>query len=104
MASESDDWWSLGVILHELETRKKPFVNDKLTIDKNLDNFTAGSIRRLLNKDSIKINAIKDNRYFRGIDWTKLANKGINSPFVPKCNELDTSHEPLDLINIDQSV
>lgn len=43
----SADYWSLGMILHELLTGNIPIVNDelKVTIEPGLDNFPAGLIR-----------------------------------------------------------
>lgn len=36
---------------------------------------------------------IKAHRFFKGIDWVKLANKEINAPFRPNIgHELDTNN------------
>ena len=47
-------------------------------------------LTRLLERDPTKrigangVDEIKDHKFFKGINWTKLYNKELKPPFIPK--------------------
>ncbi|XP_055315645.1 ribosomal protein S6 kinase alpha-5-like [Sitodiplosis mosellana] len=113
----SVDWWSVGVLCYELLTGASPFTidgdpNKQNEISKRIlkasppmpeiiREAASDLITRLLNKEPSKRlgtgptgpDEIKAHRFFKGIDWVKLAKKEINAPFKPNIqHRLDTSN------------
>lgn len=113
----SVDWWSVGVLCYELLTGASPFTvdgdqNSQSEISKRILKSTPPMlssiqprandfITKLLNKDPSQrlgsgptaAEEIKSHPFFHGIDWARLADKGIPAPFKPKIkHELDTNN------------
>jgi serine/threonine protein kinase len=102
------DWWSLGIVTHELLTGVPPFETrivetnkEKLNRITELSSDAADFISKLLVKDPRKrlgagtgdAEELKRHPFLKGINWSDLAQKKISPPFVPpKTNELDVSN------------
>ncbi|XP_031625658.1 ribosomal protein S6 kinase alpha-4-like [Contarinia nasturtii] len=114
------DWWSVGVLCYELLSGASPFTTDDDHGDSNKENkisyrilnvvppmpniiheSASDLITQLLNKEATKrigtgpagADEIKAHRFFKGIDWVKLAKKEIDAPFKPNIkHRLDTSN------------
>eukprot|EP00232_Nephroselmis_pyriformis_P015271 CAMPEP_0182890008 /NCGR_PEP_ID=MMETSP0034_2-20130328/22387_1 /TAXON_ID=156128 /ORGANISM="Nephroselmis pyriformis, Strain CCMP717" /LENGTH=359 /DNA_ID=CAMNT_0025023535 /DNA_START=21 /DNA_END=1096 /DNA_ORIENTATION=- len=101
---KSVDWWSVGVLLHEMVTGNVPFraknraqlqkdiVNKKLKLPTHLTAECHQLLKALLHKDQEKRlgsgpNGSKDvmtHAFFRGINWKRLEAREIVPPFMPE--------------------
>lgn len=100
----SVDWWSLGALGYDLMTGNPPFrggnnakiqeniVKQKLIMPYFLTAEAKDLLTRLLRKDPAKrlgsnmpkdLDTIKKHRFFRKIDWKKLAAREIEPPIQP---------------------
>lgn len=107
------DWWSLGVLMYEMLSGKKPFVfpkGSKLRLDfftkkvEMCNNFTEEAkdlISKFLTVEpknrigygSKGIENIKKHPYFANIDWEKLEERKLKPPFVPQIqNDTDVMY------------
>lgn len=98
------DWWSLGALGFDLMTGNPPFrgpnhakiqdniVRQKLTLPYFLSPDAKDLLTRLLRKDPAKrlgsnmpkdLDTIKQHRFFRKIDWKKLAARELEPPIQP---------------------
>ena len=97
------DWWSLGIVIHDMLTGSPPFVanNRKKTMDAimnkklNLPYYLSSDAKDLLGKllkrtPSARlghgpkgIENIKSHRFFRKINWKLLALRELEPPIVP---------------------
>ena len=95
------DWWSLGVLIFELNSGKTPFrADDSEGIYTNIQSgkvqWTAeisGSIKEvcagLLDSDpkrrlgAMGAEEIKKCSWFNGVPWEKIGHRGVNPPVVP---------------------
>ncbi|KAG0364780.1 kinase-like domain-containing protein [Gamsiella multidivaricata] len=97
------DWWSLGIVIHDMLTGSPPFVanNRKKTMDAilnkklNLPYYLSSDAKDLLTKllkrtPSARlgngpkgIENIKNHRFFRKINWKLLALRELEPPIVP---------------------
>ncbi|KAK1436964.1 hypothetical protein QVD17_02748 [Tagetes erecta] len=98
----SIDWWSLGIVLHEMLYGNTPFkgINRKDTFHRILSTAPALAgeptplrdlIRKLLVKDPkgrISPVEIKGHDFFRGVDWEKVL-QIARPPFVPGPSDED---------------
>ncbi|KAG0038270.1 serine/threonine protein kinase psk1 [Podila clonocystis] len=99
----SVDWWSLGIVIHDMLTGSPPFVsnNRKKTMDAimnkklNLPYYLSSDAKDLLGKllkrtPSARLGSgpkgienIKNHRFFRKIDWKLLALRELEPPIIP---------------------
>ncbi|KAF8951324.1 serine/threonine protein kinase psk1 [Haplosporangium bisporale] len=99
----SVDWWSLGIVIHDMLTGSPPFVasNRKKTMDAilnkklNLPYYLSSDAKDLLGKllkrtPSARLGSgpkgienIKNHRFFRKINWKLLALRELEPPIVP---------------------
>ncbi|KAF9936166.1 serine/threonine protein kinase psk1 [Modicella reniformis] len=97
------DWWSLGIVIHDMLTGSPPFVagNRKKTMDAilnkklNLPYYLSSDAKDLLTKllkrtPSARlgygpkgIENIKNHRFFRKTNWKLLALRELEPPIVP---------------------
>jgi serine/threonine protein kinase len=98
------DWWSLGALGHDLLTGSPPFtgpnnakiqhkiLHSKLQLPYFLGPDAKDFLTRLLRKDPKKrlganmpkdLQTIKSHRFFRNIDWRKLARREVDPPIRP---------------------
>ena len=98
------DWWSLGALGHDLMTGSPPFggnnitkmqqniMKQKLSLPYYLSPDAKDLLLRLLRKEPGKrlgvkgkgdIGIMKKHRFFRKLDWIKLANRELEAPIKP---------------------
>ncbi|KAI9730044.1 MAG: serine/threonine protein kinase psk1 [Claussenomyces sp. TS43310] len=98
------DWWSLGALAFDLLTGSPPFqannhakilekiVKQKVAMPYFLSADSKDLLTRLLRKDPSKrlganspkdLTVIKKHRFFRKIDWRKLARRELEAPIQP---------------------
>lgn len=98
------DWWSFGALGYDLMTGNPPFrgqnhakiqdniVKQKLTMPYYLSADAKDLLTRLLRKEPNKrlgsnmpkdLRTLKDHRFFRKIDWKKLAARDLEPPIQP---------------------
>jgi len=99
----SADWWSLGVTFYELmvgqlpfalnpENYKKGIVLSKLNFPETISPIAVDFLSKLLEPDPSKrigcgalgFDEIKSHAFFEGLDFDKLVNGQLVTPFVPK--------------------
>lgn len=103
---QSVDWWSLGVLIFEMNAGYPPFrSNDpwglfaditsvKYTVPSHFSKELTSLITCLLEKDISKrfgalkngVDDIKLHSWFRKTDWTKILNKEEDAPIMPLVN------------------
>ncbi|XP_058805020.1 cGMP-dependent protein kinase, isozyme 1-like isoform X2 [Phymastichus coffea] len=109
------DYWSLGIVLHELLLARPPFQDsdllslyskiikgmDTIGIYGNLKKHAENLIRALLRTDPMErlgnlkggIGDIRSHKWFGPFDWEALQNLTMMSPVIPKLrNYLDTKY------------
>ncbi|MEQ2239806.1 Ribosomal protein S6 kinase alpha-4, partial [Ilyodon furcidens] len=114
---KSVDWWSLGILMFELLTGASPFTlegerNSQSEVSKRIlrcdppfpsmiGPVAKDLLRKLLVKDPHKrlgsgprgAEDIKAHPFFKGLNWSDLAEKKVQSPFKPELkNELDVGN------------
>lgn len=97
------DWWSLGILLYELLTGWPPFYSDntnilyrkiltaKIRYPSSMSAEAKDLITRLLDREPTTrlgagpsdVQEIKTHKFFKSIDWEKLAKKQVSPPFKP---------------------
>ncbi|KAI8333378.1 kinase-like domain-containing protein [Chlamydoabsidia padenii] len=103
MYDNSVDWWTLGVLMHEMLTGYTPFrsSNKKKTLDAiqkkklqvpyYLSSDAKDLLIRLLRKDpNVRlgngkngVKQIKSHGFFRKVDWKKLKARELTPPIIP---------------------
>ncbi|KAM8977154.1 protein kinase C delta type-like [Pelodytes ibericus] len=110
--SSAVDWWSFGIILHQLSTGRYPFFNgyrvqevfksitkDRPKFPKCIGGDVKHILKKLLRKDpdhrlGVKGN-IREHPFFQDINWVELEDGKLEPPFTPKIpslNNLDNTH------------
>ena len=97
------DWWSVGVLMFEMLSGTLPFkgknkqavqkaiCSEKVKVPNYFQPEAVGLIKGLLAKDpSMRLGRgddgtadIKSHKYFKGVDWAKIAAKANPPPFKP---------------------
>lgn len=98
------DWWSVGILLHEMllgvvpfrnknrGTLQKKIMTERIKLPPHLTAEAHSILKGLLQKDPAKrlgtgpngSQDIKKHPFFKGIIWNKLESKSINPPFRPQ--------------------
>lgn len=111
--SKEVDWWSLGAILYEMLVGVQPFHHKNqnklldnilfqdLTFPDHVSKSAKCLLRKLMERNVTLrlgygpngVENIKNHKFFKSIDWEKLANREVTPPFIPKliC-ESDSRH------------
>ena len=114
------DWWSLGILLHEMVVGKAPFSTDNAArVMKDIVTFRyrppdsmSINLKRLigalLRKDPTQrlgspqnggISSIKEHPFFEGLDWSRVLKKGYQPPIKPSVTKAnDVAHIDSDLL------
>jgi serine/threonine protein kinase len=117
------DWWTLGILIFEMLAGQPPFVDDepmgiyqkilagKIEYPKSFDKYAKDLIKNLLVADLSKrygtlkngADDIMKHKWFSSINFEKLYNKAIVSPYKPSMkDEQDTSN--FDIIDEDKDI
>ena len=102
------DIWSIGILICEMMGGFTPFQNKheannpkaimdkcrsgKLNLPKNLIGNARDLVKLLLTDDPqsrLDISLIKQHKFFRAIDWTKLKKRLVRPPYIPEYQEHD---------------
>lgn len=101
------DWWALGILMYEMLAGFPPFYDEEndnpvaiytkilagqVKFPSGMELFTKDLIKRLLMQDvSQRLGSGEDghtnvshHRFFRGVDWEKLAKREVKPPIIPK--------------------
>ncbi|KAM8977162.1 protein kinase C delta type-like [Pelodytes ibericus] len=106
--SSAVDWWSFGIILHQLSTGRYPFFNgyrvqevfksitkDRPKFPKCIGGDVKHILKKLLRKDpdhrlGVKGN-IREHPFFQDINWVELEDGKLEPPFTPSVNHQSPS-------------
>ena len=104
------DFWSLGVLIHEMlvgatpfEEEQAPFgrvAGDRIALPKHLSDGAQNLIKRLLIRNPherlggvVGASAIINHAWFSGFDWTALRTRRMPAPIIPHlASNADTSY------------
>jgi len=97
------DWWSFGILAHDMLTGAPPFtggnrkvitdrvLKSKLQLKKYLTPNAKDLLKKLLNKQAENrlgfgekdSEAVKNHKFFTGVNWDHVLSKKTNPPFLP---------------------
>ncbi|KAL9235622.1 hypothetical protein vseg_010367 [Gypsophila vaccaria] len=111
------DWWSLGIVLHEMLYGTTPFrgVNRKETFYRILSKTPelvgeTTSLRDLISKllkkdprDRISLEEIKGHDFFKGVDWEMIVRLD-RPPYIPPRPEIGEGIDGINAIDVESIV
>jgi len=103
------DWWSFGILAHDMLTGSPPFtggnrkiitervLKSKLQLKKYLTPNAKDILRKLLHKKieerlghgTEDANAVKNHRFFTGVNWDDVMARKLKPPFLPQLKSED---------------
>lgn len=103
------DWWALGILMFEMLAGYPPFYDEnpfgiyqkvlagRIDFPRHFDVKAKDLIKRLLTHDRAKrfgclkhgAEDLKKHKWYKGIDWDQMLNRGIAAPFVPNVKAAD---------------
>jgi len=103
------DWWALGILMFEMLAGYPPFYDEnpfgiyqkvlagRIDFPRHFDVKAKDLIKRLLTHDRAKrfgclkhgAEDLKKHKWYKGIDWDVMLNRGIPTPFVPNVKSMD---------------
>eukprot|EP00747_Dinoflagellata_sp_TGD_P182254 gnl/TRDRNA2_/TRDRNA2_36435_c0_seq1.p1 gnl/TRDRNA2_/TRDRNA2_36435_c0~~gnl/TRDRNA2_/TRDRNA2_36435_c0_seq1.p1 ORF type:complete len:365 (+),score=88.87 gnl/TRDRNA2_/TRDRNA2_36435_c0_seq1:86-1180(+) len=103
------DWWALGILMFEMLAGYPPFYDEnpfgiyqkvlggRIDFPRHFDVKAKDLIKRLLTHDRAKrfgclkhgAEDLKKHKWYKGMDWDVLLNRGIPAPFVPSVKGMD---------------
>lgn len=106
---KSVDWWALGVLMFEILAGYPPFYDEnpfgiyqkvlagRIDFPRHFDVKAKDLIKRLLTHDRTKrygclksgAEDIKKHKWYKGMDWDVMYNRGLPPPFVPNVKAMD---------------
>lgn len=97
------DIWSIGIMICEMMGGFTPFQNKNeasnpraimekcrsgsLNLPKNLNGVARDLVKSLLAEDPhsrLEMSQIKDHKFFRNVDWSRIRHRNVAPPFVPE--------------------
>lgn len=107
--NKSVDWWAMGILIFEMLAGFPPFYDEnpfgiyqkilagRIEFPRQIDVRPKDLIKKLLTHDRTKrfgclrggAEDIKQHKWFSGLDWDVVLQRGIYPPFAPQVRSLD---------------
>jgi len=105
------DYWSVGIITHEIYYNYYPFGNDALDPmevyrevlkkevslpvkgDPIVNNFIKSMLKKKVSKRLFSLDGAKKNAFFKDFNWDDLMDFQLKPPYIPKMNSFKSKEE-----------